>query len=192
MIEKIKKDLIENISMDRYEHTLRVVKTCEKLAEIYGVNLEKTTLAALLHDSARFTSKEKMYKLAEKFDILKDENFIYNSALIHAHLAAEIAKEKYAIVDEDVLNAIKYHTTGRENMTLLEKIIFIGDYIEPSRKFEGIDKIRALAYKDIDKSVLLALNTSLKFLIENDKLVSEYSLKSRNYLMIENIKKGGV
>lgn len=188
MIEKIKKDLLENISKDRYEHTLRVVETCQDLAELYGVDLEKTKLAALLHDSARFTSKEKMYRMAEKLDILKDENLVYNSSLIHGPLAAIISKNKYVIVDEDILNAIKYHTTGRPNMSLLEKIIFIGDYIEPNRSFRGIENIRTLAYEDLDKSILLALNTSLKFLIKKDKLISTYSIEARNYLMIENIK----
>ncbi len=189
MIDRIKKDLLKNISKDRYDHTLRVVNTCEKLSRKHNTDLEKTKLAAYLHDSAKFSSKEKILELAKKMDILNDKIYFYNRALIHGPLAARMAKDKYGIVDEDILNAIEYHTTARANMSLLEKIIFIGDYIEPSRNFKGIEAIRKLAFEDLDKSILIALNTNLEYLIKSNQLIAENSIRARNYLMIENFKK---
>lgn len=191
LLEEIKRDLLENISKDRYDHTLRVVECAEKLAKTYGMDLEKTRLTAFLHDSAKFPSKEKIFEMAEKLGILDDEIYFYNKEIIHASLAAKIVIDKYGIRDEDILNAIKYHTTGRKNMSLLEKIIFMADYIEPSRDFKGIEEIRNLAFKDLDKSLLLALNSNLKFLLEKDILISKDTFEARNYLMIENLKKEG-
>ncbi len=189
MIEEIKRDLIENISKSRYEHTLRVVQCSEKLAKSYGADLEKARLAAFLHDSAKFPSKEKIFDMSKALGLLDDEIYFYNKEILHASLAAKIARDKYAIRDEDILNAISYHTTGRANMSLLEKIIFMADYIEPSRDFEGIEKIRDLTFKDLDKSLLLALNSNLKFLLEKDILISKDTIEARNYLMIEKLKK---
>ncbi|OLS03340.1 bis(5'-nucleosyl)-tetraphosphatase (symmetrical) YqeK [Tissierella creatinophila] len=192
MIKVIKRDLLNNISKDRYDHTLRVVEVCEKLARTYGEDLEKTKIAALLHDSAKFSSKEKVFETAKLLGVLDDEIYFYNKEIIHASLGAKLAIDKYNITDKDILNSIKYHTTGRKDMSLLEKIIFIGDYIEPSREFKGIEEIRNLAFKDLDRSLLLALNANLKFLLEKEKLISKDTIEARNYLMIQNLnEKGG-
>lgn len=192
MIEEIKEDLLKNISKDGYDHTLRVVDVCEKLARIYGEDIERAKIAALLHDSAKFISKEKVFETAKRLGILDDEICFYNKEIIHASLGSKLAIDKYNIKDKDVLNSIKYHTTGRGGMSLLEKIIFMGDYIEPNRKFKGIEEIRDLAFKDLDRSLLLALNANLKFLLEKGKLISKDTIEARNYLMIQNLnKKGG-
>lgn len=191
MIEKIKQNLKQDISKNRYDHTLRVVLCCEKLAKVYGEDLEKTKIAALLHDSAKFLSKEKVFEMAKDLNLLDDDIYFYNKEIIHGYLGAKLAKVKYNIKDCDILNAIKYHTTGRSEMSLLEKIIFMGDYIEPSRSFNGIEEIRNLAYKDLDGAMLLALDTNLKFLLEKGKLISRDTIEARNYFMIERLKKEG-
>lgn len=192
MIEQIEKDLLKNISKERYYHTLRVVDTCERLALRYNEDIEKTKIAALLHDSAKFMSEEKMIDLAKEFEVFDTEKNKYNRALIHGPLAAKIASSKYGIKDEDILNSIKYHTSGRRDMSLLEKIIFMGDYIEPKRSFKGIEEIRDLAFKDLDRSLLLTLNTNIKFLVERNKTIAIDSIDARNYLIEENLKKKGL
>lgn len=191
MIEKIKQDLKQNISEDRYDHTLRVVLCCIKLAKVHGEDLEKTRIAALLHDSAKFPSKEKVFQMAKDLNLLDDDIYLYNKEIIHASLGAKLASIKYNIEDSDILNAIKYHTTGRSEMSLLEKIIFMGDYIEPSRRFHGIDVIRDLAFKDLDGAMLLALDTNLKFLLEKGKLISKDTIEARNYFLIEKLNREG-
>ena len=191
MIEKIKRDIKRNISEDRYEHTLRVVDCCLELAKAHGGDLDKTTIAALLHDSAKFASKGRVFRMAKELNLIDDDIYLYNKGIIHASLGAKLASLHYGIKDPDILNAIKYHTTGRAGMSLLEKIIFMGDYIEPSRDFSGIEEIRELAFKDLDGSLLLALDGNLKFLLDEEKLISKDTLEARNYFMMERLKKEG-
>ena len=184
MINKIKEDLMETISKDRYEHTLRVVKTCQELSKSYGADIEKVEVAALLHDSAKIDGSKDIVKVAKEFNLLDDEIYLYNKALIHGPLAAKLAKEKYNIEDEEILDAIKYHTTGRKAMGLVEKIVFMGDFIEPDRKFDGIDEIRRVSFIDLDRALLLALNSNLEFLLKEGKLISKDTIEARNYLMM--------
>lgn len=183
MIEKIKKDLLNNISKERYNHTLKVVAICEKLVINYNGDLEKTKIAAFLHDSAKFIDKEKIVRLSKEYGILDASTNLYNLELLHGPLAAQIAADKYNIIDQDILNAIRYHTTGRRSMSLLEKIVFMGDYIEPSRNFEGIKEIRDLAFKNLDRSLLLTLDTNIKYLIDKGKTIAIDSIDARNYLI---------
>lgn len=184
MINKIKEDLMETISKDRYEHTLRVVKTCQELSETYGADIEKVKVAALLHDSAKINGSKDIVEVAKKFNLLDDEIYLYNKALIHGPLAAKLAKEKYNIEDEEILDAIKYHTTGRKAMGLVEKIVFMGDFIEPNRSFDGINEIRRVSFIDLDRGLLLALNSNLEFLLKEGKLISKDTIEARNYLMM--------
>ena len=104
-----------------------------------------------------------------------------NSSLVHAKLGAFLAKEKYSVEDEDILSDVLYHTTGRENMTMLEKIIFVADYVEPGRKpITGLDEIRALIFIDIDAAIYRILRNTIGFLEENEKPIDA---RSRNALL---------
>lgn len=186
----INKQLIHNIGLDRYNHSLRVVEIAIKLAKIYGEDIEKTETAALLHDCGKYFDKISLLKKANNFDIILDSVMEANMELIHGPLGSKIAEVEYGIVNKEILNAIYCHTTGRENMTLLDKIIYIADYIEPSRTFYGIDEIRRLAYVDLDKSILKALDTTIIFLINKNKLIHQNTIKARNCLIFNNGKKG--
>lgn len=182
MYKDIRIRLEETIGEKRCNHSLRVLQVARELGEIYGEDLERVSVAALLHDCAKIQDREELLKRARDFDIILSNDMLKNTELIHGPLGAKIAKEEYNIRDNEILNAIKYHTTGRENMTMLEKIIFIADYIEPYRNFPGLDKIRQLAYQDIDRSILLAMEQTIKFLIDTGKLIALDTVKSRNYL----------
>src|SRR5699024_7094391 len=116
---------------------------------------------------------------------------IHNMELIHGLLGSKIAKHEFGIDDIDILNAIQYHTTGRKAMAPLEKIIFISDYIEPGRSFPGVEPVRKLAYENLDKSIVLAIDQTIKFLINNDRLIHINTIRARNYIKIEMIEKGG-
>lgn len=98
-------------------------------------------------------------------------------------MGKELAKREYNVDDEEILDAIRFHTTGRENMNLIEKIVYIADVIEPNRDFPGIEKIRNMAYKDIDRSVLYSMNNTIKFLIDKGWLVHLDTIKGRNQLL---------
>ena len=179
--DKLKAD----IGKARYEHSLRVMEVSKKLAERYGCPVEKAALAGLLHDCGKLQGDINLLKLAHDFDIILDSVMKNNHELIHCVLGAAIAEKEYHVTDQDVLNAIRYHTTGRENMTLLEKIVYIADLIEPTRNFPTVEELRKLAYEDIEDCMLLALDNSINYVIKKKLLIHLDSVKARNHLLIQ-------
>lgn len=176
--------LIDNIGEKRYLHCLRVQETAVILGEKYGVDIEKVKVAAILHDCAKIENKTNLLKMASKFDIILDNVMEHNIELIHGPLGAKIAEREYGIEDPEILDAIRYHTTGREEMTMLDKIIYISDYIEPRRNFFGVEEVRKVTMENIDAGVLLALENTIKFLMEKDRLIHVDTINSRNNLRI--------
>ncbi len=180
--EKIIQRLEKKQSQKRFKHTLNVEKTAVELASIYGVDHERVSLAALLHDYAKNYSTEKKEQLCQKYAIALSELEHENMDLAHSKLGAAIAKEKYHIEDEDILNAILFHTTGRPHMSLIEKIIYISDFIEPGRKeFPGLVKARKLAYEDIDKSLIKVLLLSINHLVDQEKPIDPVTEQAYEY-----------
>lgn len=179
--DKLKAD----IGIKRFEHSLRVMETSIKLANRYNFSVEKAAIAGLLHDCGKLKGETNLLKVSSDFGIILDSMTKCNSELIHSILGAAIAEKEYGIKDQEILRAIRYHTTGRENMSLLEKIVYIADLIEPGRSFEGVDKLRRLVLEDLDKCLLYSLDNTLKFLIEKKKLIHIDSIKARNYLLIQ-------
>ena len=136
------------LSLERYIHTMGVVKEAKKLAERYDADIEKASYAALLHDCAKDYPKDMKLRFCKEYHIPVDDVMAKNIDLVHQFLGAEVAKREYLVEDEEILNAIKYHTTGKPDMTLLEKIIFIADYIEEGRKkFDTLDEAENLLTK---------------------------------------------
>jgi len=161
--EQIKIVLEKSIGTKLYGHCIRTMEESMKLAQVYNVNIEKAKIAGLLHDCGKLSDKE-----------------IDN--LNHADIGAETAKRIYNIVDIDILNAIRYHTTGREAMSLLEKIIYIADKIEPNRNYEDVEEIRKLAYNNINKAIIKSLMSTISFVKLRKLELNEESLKTLNYL----------
>lgn len=178
-------ELKYDIGIDRLKHSLRVMDVSIELAIRYNSSIEKASLAGLLHDCGKLQGGINLLKIADEFGIILDSVTRNNKELIHSYLGAVLASRKYKVNDEEVLNAIRYHTTGRENMSLLEKIVYIADLIEPGRDFEGVEKIRDLAYKDIDECLLYAIDHTLKYVLDKGKLIHLDSVKARNQLLIQ-------
>lgn len=180
--KKIKKLLEKNLEEKRYEHTLGVADTAACLAMRYGCNIESAYVAGLLHDCAKCIDNDKKLQLCKKYSVELSRVEIENPFLIHAKLGAAIAYNKYDVDDEDILNAIRFHTTGRPNMSLLEKIIFSADYIEPGRKkILGLDEIRETIFVDFDKAVYLILKNTLQHLHNKNQVVDDASNKAYLY-----------
>ena len=179
--EELKKD----IGIERYNHSVNVMNTSGELAKFYNCSVEEAEIAGLLHDCGKFSDKIKILKMVDEFDIILDNIMKINTALVHGPLGVAIAKTKYNISNPDILNAIYYHTTGRENMSLLEKIVFIADLIEPSRNFCGVEEMRELAYEDIDEALILALDRNINFVLERRNLLHLDTVAARNYLIIQ-------
>lgn len=186
MNKSLENKLINEIGTKRYNHSLRVEDIAIELAKIYGADIEKTKTAAVLHDCGKIPEDINLLKRASDFDIILDDSMESNHELIHGFLGAKIAEKEYGIEDREILDAIYYHTIGRKNMTILDKIIYIADYIEPKRDFRGVEEIRQMAFIDIDKSILMAMENTIIFLISVNKLIHLETVKARNYLLIQD------
>ncbi len=164
-ILELQNQLKDILTEKRYAHTMGVQHTAACLAMRYGENMEKALIAGLLHDCAKCLSDEVLLQECEKYQLEITPIERRNPYLLHGKLGAHYAKIKYGIYEKDIHQAIVYHTTGRPDMTMLEKIIFIADYIEPMRKeIPGLLEIRSEVFKDIDKAVYLALRNTLNYL----------------------------
>ncbi len=182
-LDEIRNYLKNNLKPSRYGHTLGVVNTSIKLAEIYGEDKNKAEIAALCHDVAKNMRDKELKKIIEDENIslsIDEEN---TQELWHSIVAPIISRKVFEIEDEEILNAMRWHTTGKENMTNLEKIIYLADLIEPSRRFDGVDEIRELAYKDLDAAMLKALTHTTIYLLTKGCAVDINSVKARNYLV---------
>lgn len=177
--EYIKKNLKEN----RFIHTLGVVSVAKKLAKLNGISEEKAEMAALCHDIAKNIPKAEMLKIMEENNIILDENEKNSPSIWHSILGPVVAKKELGIDDEEILEAIRWHTTGRENMTKLEKIIYIADMIEPSRDFKGVEAIRNATAEDLNKGVLMGITETLNFLLKKGSLIDLNTVKARNSLI---------
>ena len=164
-IQEIQSKLSKKLSEKRFTHTIGVLYTAEALAMRYGEDLDKAAYAAVLHDCAKYCSGEQMLQKCRKYNIEISEVEQKNPSLLHAKLGVYYAKHRYEIDDEQILAAIRWHTTGRPEMTLLEKIVFLADYIEPNRKLiPGLTQIRQIAFCDIDKAVCMTLENTVSYL----------------------------
>lgn len=187
--DQIEAYLRENLTDSRYRHTLGVVDITEKLSEKYGADKSKARYAALIHDCAKNMSVEMQMTILKDRGIQLDEISIESPQILHGLVGAIIAKENMGIDDEEILDAVKYHTTGRRDMSKLEKIIYIGDYIEPNRTYPGVDRLREITFSDLDKGVLMGFDNTISYVIKQGQLVHHFTFQARNYLILEMKKK---
>lgn len=184
-MDTLYKRVEEKLSGKRYEHTLGVIETAINLGKIHGVDLKKIEIAALFHDYAKDLSLNEAIELMDKHGISLGGSSQINLNLIHGKLASFILKDEFGIYDEDILSAITYHTTGRDPMSKLEKIIYLADTIEPSRNFDKLNLIRQMAQRDLDKAVLMAMDTTLEYLIRTNKEIDTKTIEGRNHIIKE-------
>lgn len=164
-LSKIRKAMEKAQDSKRYEHTLGVAYTAAALAMQHGADINNSLIAGFLHDCAKQLSDEKKLHFCKKHNISITTAEALNPSLLHAKVGGFIAMETYKVEDSDIINAILNHTTGRPEMSVLEKIIFIADYIEPGRKSApNLTEIRKLAFTDLDKAMLVILADTLSYL----------------------------
>ena len=166
----------------RYEHTLGVTYTAACLAMRYDIDMERAQTAGLLHDCAKCLSNEKKISLCKKQSIEINMTEAKNPFLLHAKAGAYLAEHKYGIRDEDILNAIRYHTTGRPGMSTLEKIVFIADYIEPGRSHSArLPELRKLAFQDLDKALVEILKDTLRYLEKTENEIDPMTRRTYDH-----------
>ncbi len=183
-IETMREKLQSALSVKRYIHTMGVAEEAIKLAEIYGTqkDQQKAQAAGLLHDCAKDYPEEMRLRFCREYKVKLDDVMERQTDLIHPFLGAEVARREYLVTDGEILDAIRYHTTGRADMSLLEKIIFIADYIEPNReKFEGLEEARRLAYLDLDMAMRYILEETIAFVKQRGRLLHPLSLEALEY-----------
>ena len=175
-LTKIQKKLKKVLDEDRYNHTLGVMYTAASLAMRYDENMHLAQTAGLLHDCAKCIPNDRKLKLCIKYDLPMSGVERRSPYLLHAKLGAYLAREEYGVDHPGVLGAIEWHTTGKPDMTMLEKIIYLADYIEPGRqKAENLPQIRKMAFSDIDRAIYMTLRDSLIYLEKRGGEVDEMS-----------------
>ncbi|RLQ98152.1 bis(5'-nucleosyl)-tetraphosphatase (symmetrical) YqeK [Falsibacillus albus] len=177
----------EQITEHRYQHTLGVVQAAIKLAERFGADVEKAEQAAIFHDYAKFRSKEEMRDIirSQKMD---PKLLDHNEELWHAPVGAYLVKHEAGVEDEEVLDAIRFHTSGRVGMTLLEKVVYLADYIEPGRHFPGVEEVREIAEKDLDAALIASIRNTMLFLLKKNQAIFPDTVETYNDLIFN---KGG-
>lgn len=166
-LTEIRKQLKKKLEKGRYEHTKGVMYTAGCLAMAHGYSVSQAMLAGLLHDCAKCIPNEQKIKLCEKNHILISQVEYESPYLLHAKLGAYLAETEYGVSDPHILHAVKVHTTGEPDMSTLDKIIYIADYIEPGRELApNLDRIRELAFHDLNACMAEILHDTLRYLAE--------------------------
>lgn len=196
LVKEIKNYLKKNLNKDRYRHTLNVRRTALELTETH---LEftsekerkkfrrKVSLAALLHDADKGKDPDELWLKLKGDPHVRHKDIKDSKEVWHAFSSAQTAKGEFGMEDGEILNALRFHTTGRSGMTMLEKIIYLADCIEPGRSFSGVEQIREAAARGIDSGCLCAFEYSIAHLENKGASVSPYTIEAREDLLDHGI-----
>ncbi len=178
----IQEDLHNILSNQRFQHTMGVAYTATALAMQHNADVKSAHIAGLLHDCAKYMSIEELTSICMQFKLCDRELCMESPFMLHAIVGSYFAKTKYDITEEEIVDSIYYHTTGRPNMSTIEKIIYISDYIEPNRKvIKHISEIRTEAFKDLDKTLLMIFENSLLYLKESKSFIGQLTVEAYDY-----------
>lgn len=184
--EEISEKLKSMLTEKKFEHSLAVKDAAVKLAFLNNADVEKASIAGLVHDCAKCFQEEDLLKKAEEFGILIDGVMRKETGLLHGPVGAEIAKREFGIEEAEILDTIRHHTTGCENMSLLGKIVYIADYISEDRKFPEAESLRKAAFEDLNAGVLMGMDITIKYIIAKGRLIHPETIKARNDIIVKN------
>jgi len=170
------------LSDARYEHTLRVADTAEDLALLHDLDEDRARLAALLHDAAREIGPDEFLKLADKWNVNVGESERQSPKLLHGPVAAELARRELGIDDEEVLEAVRAHTTGRPGMEPLALVLYVADKIEPARDYPSVGRLREQAREDLHRAALEALRRAIAHNVARGKATHPASIETLDWL----------
>ena len=187
--KKIVKELKGLLSPARFKHSLRVREKALQLSNLHGINAKKASVAGLLHDVARYMDRAHLLAFALKNNIKVDAVSRLEPKLLHAPISAYIARKRFKIKDPAVLEAIRCHTLGKKNMSLLDKVIYIADHTEEGRTHAGAKRSRELAKKDLNKAVVEVSSSMINYLLKKGLPVHSRTYEVRNYYLLVNDKK---
>lgn len=187
-VEEMKSRLEKTLDAGRYLHSIGVMNEAVKLALHYNIDVKKAEIAGLLHDCAKYVRGDEAAAMLKNAEIIPDSIQKRSPSLFHSMLGPYVARKYYGVTDKDILDAIYWHTTGRAGMTLLEKIIFVADFIEGSRNFDGVDEARKAAYQNLDKCVLICADLTIKHVLSGNKLLHPFTVDARNEALLLSCK----
>ena len=173
----------------RYEHSLGVCAEAVRMAELFGADTEKAHIAGLLHDCAKCLTEEQEKEVCKRYSYVPDLMTRLCHPVLHAPLGAVVAEHEYGVTDKEILDAIRYHTVARADMTLLDKIVYVADMTEPGREYDGAERLRSLAHKDIDEAFREALRQSLMHNIKKGSIIHPNSLDAWNSIISDENKR---
>ena len=185
------KEILKNrLTEKRYTHSLNVADSAKKLARLYGYDEEIAYTAGLIHDCCKDTPAglQLSYMLENGVELSEYERGV--AKLYHSICGSVFVKKEFGIDNQDIINAVRYHTTGRKNMSLLEKIIFIADFISDERDYNGVDIMREKAVKSLDEAIVEGLSFTIKDLIDQGRIIHPDTLDAYNDAMMKILNTG--
>ena len=184
-LEELRPIALSYLKAKRIPHVLGTEQTAKALAEKYGADVEKARFAALLHDATKRLSMAEQLALCEHYHIALDELEQHALKLLHAKTGAALARDVFG-ADDEIYNAILWHTTGKPKMTVLEKVLYLADYIEPNRDFDGVDDLRKVVWEDLDRGLAMGLAMTVEEMKERGNPVHYNTLEALEYLRGHN------
>lgn len=176
--------LEKRLKKSRFVHTLGVVETAAQMAKAHGAEPEKAMIAAALHDFAKNLTQDELLDYAQAKKLLLTDEDLKSPEVLHGPVGAEMVREAFGIEDVDILNAIRFHTIGRAGMSLLEKIVYLADAIEPGRsEYPELKNLRKLAFEDLDKGILLSVKSTINYVLERGFFMHPSSVALYNELV---------
>lgn len=180
-LKEINDKLKISLKPQRYRHSVSVAETAVHLAELYGADADKAYLAGLVHDCAKNCSKDELFELADRYSLEIDEVSGVSWGLLHGFVGAELARHEYGISDDEIYDAVYYHTIGRADMPLLTEIIYLADGIEPLRNYPGVDEIRKASEENLHKAVVMYTDATVKYVLKRGFLLHPAAIETRNF-----------
>ena len=178
--QQLQEIIRRRLSPSRFKHSLEVARVARELAEIFGVEVDKAYITGLLHDYAKGLSGAELLTAAEKGKLTQHDMDYQIPDLLHAPVGAWLLQQELGIDDQEILRAVAVHTTGDLNMSQLEEIIYLADMIEPGRDYPGQDRLKCLAYRDLNQAMLFGLETTLRYCLDQGRLIHPRTVEVRN------------
>lgn len=170
-VKEYQKIIKPHLSDKRYHHSCEVAKAAKRLAKKYGADPDKAEIAGILHDILKDTPKDEQLKIMDRFGIILNDIEAVTPNLWHQISGAAYVKNELDIDDPDIVDPIRWHTSGKKDMTLMEKIVFVADFISDDRDYKGVDKMRTIAKESLDKAIIEGLSFTISELAENGKAI---------------------
>ncbi len=180
---EITTQLQQMLSPRRFSHSLKVMEASIKLAEKYGEDVEKAAIAGLVHDCAKNIKSEDIFVLCDKYSIIVDDIMKKEPTLLHGMIGSFLARELFGIEDPSILGAIADHTMGRAGMDTLGSILFVADYIEDTRDFDGVEEIREAAKESLEKAILKGIDITIRHILKKGTLLHPQTVATRNWAL---------